>query len=134
VSRASAAEFRRDVARAHLDTWLVAADDPLDSRPLLRDARTFWWSSIAVRKPVCIGCKARFACEARPGAFLFAAPSVAPTVAGVSVFCTECWRDLPPDDIDRTCTRVLGKLMPGASFNPSDPPWSRGDSACEDIA
>jgi hypothetical protein len=43
-------------------------------------------------------------------------PEVAPTAASVTAFCEQCWRDLPPDDIERIAARVLQAVMPGGRF------------------
>ena len=53
--RADLAEFRRDAHRAHLVTYMIAADDDvaLDRMPLLSRAITFWRSGIEQRRPFC---------------------------------------------------------------------------------
>ena len=64
-------------------------------------------------------CKANYADDAaQPSAYLFATIAVAPTNAAVSVFCSECWRDLPLDMIERSAERVLQRLLPGGHFEP----------------
>jgi hypothetical protein len=114
--RSDIARFRRDASRASLLTYMVAADQPLDSHPLLRNALSYWRSNIQQRRPFCPACKANFADDARPGAFLFATIAVAPTSASVSAFCDECWRDLPEAEIEREAARVLRHLIPGGRF------------------
>jgi hypothetical protein len=88
--------------------------------PLLRRATEFWRGNIPQRRPVCPACKANYADTdgAQPGAYLFATIAVAPTNAAVTVFCSECWRDLPLDLIERSAERVLQKVLPGGHFEP----------------
>ena len=57
---ASIARFRHEIARAHLDVFLVRADAPLDNQPLLRGARMNWFASVETRRPICIACKRSF--------------------------------------------------------------------------
>ena len=89
--------------KAHLVTYMIAANDriSLDRHPMLSRALSFWRSNIQQRRPFCPACKANFADDAHPGAFLLATIAVAPTSASVSAFCTDCWRDLYPDAIER---------------------------------
>jgi hypothetical protein len=114
--RVDVREFRKDVHHDHVVTYLIAADQPLDDNRLLRDALSFWRSNIRRRRPFCPNCCANFADDAHPGAFLFSTPEVAPTAASVTAFCEQCWRDLPPDDIERIAARVLQAVMPGGRF------------------
>jgi hypothetical protein len=97
-------------------TYMVVADAPLDSHPLLPNALSYWRSNIQQRRPFCPACRANFADDAHPGAFLFATIAVAPTSASVTAFCDECWRDLPPEVIEREAARVLRHLIPGGRF------------------
>ena len=69
--RVDVREFRRDVHHDHVVTYLIAADQPLDDNRLLRDALSFWRSNIQRRRPFCPNCRANFADDAHPGAFLF---------------------------------------------------------------
>lgn len=114
--RVEVREFRRDVHHDHIVTYLIAADQPLDDNRLLRDALSFWRSNIRRRRPFCPNCCANFADDAHPGAFLFSTPEVAPTAASVTVFCTECWRDLDIAEIEAVAARVLRAVMPGGRF------------------
>ena len=110
----------RDRALCHLlrlqAVVFVRADAPLDGHPLLRNAVSFWLSNIQQRRPFCPTCKANYADDAHPGAFLFATMAVAPTSASVSAFCDQCWRDLPPEVIEREAARVLRHLIPDGRF------------------
>jgi hypothetical protein len=108
--------FKREVHKAHLVTYLTAADAPLDGHPLLCRALSYWRGNIQQRRPYCPACRANFADDAHPGAFLFATTAVAPTSASVTAFCTDCWHDLPPDEIEREAARVLRHLIPGGRF------------------
>ncbi len=106
----------RSIRHSDLITYLVAADAPLDGHPLLRNALSYWRSNIQQRRPFCPACKANYADDAHPSAFLFATTAVAPTSASVSAFCHQCWDDLPPDVIEREAARVLRHLIPGGWF------------------
>ncbi|WP_161855849.1 hypothetical protein [Bradyrhizobium sp. CCBAU 051011] len=98
-------------------TYLVSPDDSaLDHYPLLGNALAFWRSTIQQRQPFCPACRASFAEEAQPAAFLFATAAIAPTSASVSAFCMACWNDLPPAMIEREATRVLQQVIPGGRF------------------
>ena len=108
--------FKREAHKAHLVTYLTAADASLDDHPLLLNALSYWRSNIRQRRPYCPACKGNVADGARPGAYLFATIAVAPTSASVSAFCDQCWRDLSPDDIEREAARVLRHLIPGGRF------------------
>ena len=108
--------FKREAHRAHLVTHLIAADAPLDGHPLLSHALSYWRSNIQQRRPFCPACKASFADDTHPGAFLFATIPVAPTSASVTAFCDECWRDLSPEQLEREAARVLRNLIPGGRF------------------
>ena len=110
--------FRREAHRDHIVTHLIDANADLDGYPLLSRVATAWRAGIAQRKPWCIACEASFAEAARPGAYLFATPSGAADIASVSVLCADCWRDLPPDAIEREATRVLRQLIPNGRFDP----------------
>jgi hypothetical protein len=114
--RADLADFRREAHKAHLVTHLIAANADLSRHPLLAKIAAAWTASIPQRKPFCFCCRASFAEAARPGAFLFAAPSGAADIASVSGLCAACWRDLEPADIQRAAARVLARLMPGGRF------------------
>jgi hypothetical protein len=114
--RADLRAFKREAERDHLVTHLVAANAPLDHYPLLSRAVSFWRSGIQQRRPFCPACRANYADGAHAAAFLFAMPSIAPTSASVTAFCDECWRDLPPDVIEREAARVLRHLIPGGRF------------------
>ncbi|WP_439373161.1 hypothetical protein [Bradyrhizobium sp. DASA03120] len=113
--RRDLAEFRK-ASHLSLLTYLVAAHTPLDDHPLLRNALAFWRGNIRQRRPFCPACRASFADDAEPGAFLFAVPAVAPTSVTVSGFCTQCWSDLPPDVIECEAVRVLRRLIPSGGF------------------
>jgi hypothetical protein len=115
--RASVADFKRDAAGGYLDVHLVPADAPI-SEPLLRDAVQFWRANVAVRKPTCIGCGARFAAVEQAGAYLFARPSRAPTSCSTSALCAACWSRLSDDEVEAAALRVVRKVMPGAAFDP----------------
>jgi hypothetical protein len=91
------AVFQARGAQSALVTHLIAADAPLDGHTLLSQALSYWRSNIQQRRPFCPACRACFADDAHPGAFLFATPAVAPTSASVSAFCDQCWHDLPPE-------------------------------------
>jgi hypothetical protein len=109
--------FKREAHKAHLVTYMIAADDEvsLDRHPLLRNALEYWRGNIQQRKPICPGCRASFANDATAAAFLFATTAVAPTNASVTAFCNECWH-LPPADIEREAVRVLRQLLPQGKF------------------
>ena len=77
IRPADVAEFKREVARTHLNVYLV-----------LRDALQFWHSNIRQRRPMCISCRWLFTDGAtQPDLFLLAAPSAAPTACSVSGKC-----------------------------------------------
>ena len=70
-----------------------------------------------MRKLTCVSCKLLFAdADARAGGFLFAMPVTVDDLVSTSVFCERCWRELPPDDIEREATRVLRQLLPSGRF------------------
>jgi hypothetical protein len=50
----------RSIRHSDLITHLTAADVPLDDHAVPHGAVLHWYSNIAARKPVCIGCKASF--------------------------------------------------------------------------
>jgi hypothetical protein len=108
--------FKREAHNAHLVTYLVDADAPLDDHPLLCRALSYWRSNIQQRRPFCPACNANFADDARAAAFLFAMPSLAPTSASVTAFCDQCWNALPPDAVQREATKVLRQLIPNGRF------------------
>jgi hypothetical protein len=110
--------FRLEARSTHLVTHLVDASANLGRYPLLSRARSYWIDGIASRKPYCCNCGASFAGEAAAsvGAFLFATMPGSPDVASVSAICATCWRELPPDDIERITARVLNRLWPGGTF------------------
>jgi hypothetical protein len=116
--RADLAEFRRDASRASLLTYLIDANDDvsLDRQPLLSRAVSFWRAGIQQRRPFCPACRANYADGAHAAAFLFAMPAIAPTSASVSAFCEQCWRDLPPEAIEREAARVLRQISPRGKF------------------
>jgi hypothetical protein len=114
--RADLRSFKREAHKAHLVTFLIAADVSLDRHPLLRNALLFWRGNIRQRRPFCPACRANYADDAHPAAFLFATTAIAPTSASVSAFCDDCWRDLPPEAIEREAARVLRHLIPGGRF------------------
>jgi hypothetical protein len=122
--RADLADFKREAHAAHLLTYLIDATDDvsLNRMPLLSRAVSFWHGNIPHRRPVCPACKANYADDAaQPGAYLFATIAIAPTNAAVTVFCSDCWRDLPLSLIERSAERVLQKLSPHGCFAPLDP-------------
>jgi hypothetical protein len=114
--RAEVHAIRRDVHHDHIVTYLVAADAQLNHHPLLSRALSYWRGNIQRRRPFCPACRANFADDALPGAFLFSTPAIAPTSASVSAFCAECWHDLAITDIERISARVLQAVMPGGRF------------------
>jgi hypothetical protein len=116
--RADLHQFKREVHREHLVTYMIEASDDasLDRHPLLRRALKFWRSNVPQRKPICLGCRASFANDATAAAFLFAVPALAPTSASVTAICDQCWRALPPDDIERVAARVLRGLIHHGRF------------------
>ena len=115
--RAELRSFKRDAHRTDLVTYLIAADDAsLDRKPLLARALSFWRGQIQRRRPYCPNCKANFADDAHPGAFLFSTIAVAPTSATVTAFCDQCWHDLSPAVIERQAARVLRQILPGGRF------------------
>ena len=109
--RADLACFKRDAHKAHLVTYMIAADDDasLDRHPLLRRALEFWRGNIPQRRPFCPACKRNYADGALPGAFLFSTTAVAPTNASVTAFCDQCSHDL--DVVEREATRVLRSII-----------------------
>ncbi|WP_338833546.1 hypothetical protein [Bradyrhizobium septentrionale] len=109
--RADLRSFKREAHRAHLVTYMIAADDEvsLDRHPLLRRALEFWRGNIMQRRPFCPACKSNYADGALPGAFLFSATAVAPTNASVTAFCHQCSRDL--DVVEREAARVLRSII-----------------------
>jgi hypothetical protein len=116
--RADLAEFKREAHKAHLVTYMVAADDnvALDRHPLLSRAVSFWRAGIPQRRPFCPACKRGYADDADPGAFLFAVPALAPSSVSVSAFCDRCWLNLTDGEVEATCHRVLPALLPGGKF------------------
>jgi hypothetical protein len=116
--RADLRSFKRDAHKAHLVTYMIAADDvtALDAMPILSRAAMFWRSGIEQRRPFCPACKANFADDATAAAFLFAVPALAPTSASVTAICDQCWRNLPPDAIEREAAKVLRQLIPHGRF------------------
>ena len=99
--RAEIARFRRD-AGGELTTYLLGTDDrAIHREPYLLEARDFWHAQMSLRKPRCVACEAAFADGAKPGAYLFSRAQQMPSVASVSVFCTECWSTLSDDDVRR---------------------------------
>jgi hypothetical protein len=115
--RRDLADFKRDAHKAHLVTYMIAADDDasLDRHPLLRRALEYWRGNVPHRRPICPGCRASFANDATAVAFLFATTAVAPTNASVTAFCDKCWH-LPPADIECISARVLRQLLPNGRF------------------
>jgi hypothetical protein len=60
---------------------------------VLHNAVLHWYGNIAVRKPICIGCKRSFVSdEARVGAFLLSTPVSVPDIVATSAFCTQSMR------------------------------------------
>jgi hypothetical protein len=116
--RADLAHFKRDAHRGHLVTYMIDASDDvsLDRMPLLARAVSFWRTGIEQRRPFCPACKANFADDATAAAFLFAVPALAPTSASVTAICDQCWRNLPPDAIEREAARVLRQLITHGRF------------------
>src|SRR5258708_39475423 len=102
-----ARSYRCEVHLDHILTYLVDVNADLDTYPLLSRAVSYWRGNIQQRRPFCPACRANYADDAHPGAFLFATPAIAPTSASVSAFCTDCWRDLTITDIERISARVL---------------------------
>ena len=117
--RSSVARFRREASGMPLTTYLVEAGVNLDRHATLRDAITFWENNRARRRPMCLGCKVRFGDDAtEPAAYLFATSPSQPGTASVSVFCADCWRELPPNELERNCVRILRQLLPGGRLAP----------------
>lgn len=115
--RASEARFRHEVSGTGLVTHLFDANTVLDRHPLLRDAVRYWQGSRAVRRPICISCKESLADPTTAvGAFLCATSPGAAGAASVSALCSDCWRDLSDDEIQRVSLRVFAKLVPHARF------------------
>jgi hypothetical protein len=106
--------FRQQAHRDHIVlTHLIDAQTDLSDVPMLAKIATAWRAATPQRKPWCFCCEASFADTATPGAYLFATPPGAADIASISVLCVECWRDLPPDDIERAAARVLGTIVDG---------------------
>lgn len=116
--RADLRSFKRTVHKSHLLTYMVEANDVVALDGLLARAMSFWRDGIEQRRPFCPvkACRANFADGAHPGAFLLSVPALAPTSASVTAICTNCWRDLPPVDIERAAAKVLRQLIPGGKF------------------
>src|SRR5258705_9757986 len=110
--RSDTRAFRREVHRDHILTYLVDVNADLDTYPLLSRAVSYWRGNIQQRRPFCPACRANFADDAEVAMFLLATPTIAPTSASVSAFCTKCWHDLPPEVIEREAARVLRHLIP----------------------
>jgi hypothetical protein len=108
--------FRHQVHCGPIVTHLIDASADLNGFPMLAKIAEAWRASIAQRKPWCFACEASFAEAATSGAFLFAEPPGATDIASISVLCATCWRDLPDDEIEATCQRVLSALVPGGKF------------------
>ena len=103
--------------RSDLLTHCVAADDAALGDRLLKNALENWRAGRGSRKLTCIGRKLLFAADdARAGGYLFAMPVNVDGLVSTSVFCDRCWRELPPDDIEREAARVLRQLLPGGRF------------------
>jgi hypothetical protein len=117
AGQARLANFKRKAHGSLLLTHLIAAADmaALDGHPVLSHAVSYWRDTVRARRPACIGCREHVAADSEPAAFLLAAPPSART-ASISVFCAECWRDLPEADIERACARVLRNFAPGGGF------------------
>ena len=114
--RSEVARFRKEIAGAHLVTYLVEANtEPGDA--LLKSALARWLAAVMVRRPTCIGCAASFAdSDVPPGGFLYAVSPAVPDVVSVSAICDSCWRVLPDTELDATCTRALRLLLPAGRF------------------
>ncbi len=91
--RSDTRAFRREVHRDHILTYLVDVNADLDTYPLLSRAVSYWRGNIQQRRPFCPACRANFADDAEVAMFLLATPTIAPTSASVSAFCTKCWHD-----------------------------------------
>ena len=118
--RASVADFKKAAAGGYLDAHLAPADVPITD-PLLQRAAEFWRGHIQQRRPVCIACKAKFAEDARPGAYLFTLPSRAPSSCSTSALCDDCWLRLSDDEVKAVALRVVRRIMPWAVFDPEPP-------------
>lgn len=103
--------------RSDLLTHCVSADDAALEDRLLKNALENWRAGRGSRKLTCIGCKLLFADDdVRAGGYLFAMPVNVDGLVSTSVFCADCWRDLPSADIERVAARVLRQLLPNGRF------------------
>lgn len=118
--RASVSSFKREAAGGYLDVCLAPTDAPI-SEPFLERAAVYWRAGVAVRKPTCVGCKAKFAETASVGAFLFTVPSRAPTAVSVSAICDVCWATLSDAQVKAAALRIVRQVMPRAVFD-AEPP------------
>jgi hypothetical protein len=118
--RAAVSKFRRELHHSDLLTFLVDAGQvPRDRR--LQQAVAFWRSVIQQRRPYCPNCKANYADDAQPGAYLLTTPATGAASVSVTTFCDQCWRDLPISDIERIAARVLSAVIPNGRFEPLEP-------------
>src|ERR1700722_8366355 len=103
---ASTSAFKKAADGVFLDVYLLPADGAI-TNPLLKRATTQWMAGVAVRKPVCVSCKAEFDGHASVGSFICTIPSGAPTSASVSAICAECWSRLSDDAVKAVALRVV---------------------------
>ena len=107
----------RSIRHSDLITHLIAADVPLDDHATLHNAVLHWYANIDVRKPICIGCKARFfGDDAKVGAFLLSVPIGVPDIVATSAFCAKCHEALSMSEVDSISTGVLRALAPNGHF------------------
>jgi hypothetical protein len=117
VNRHARRTDMRMFRRSDLLTHCVAADTSLETHPLLKNALENWRAGRGSRKLICVSCKQPFDDDgARAGGYLFAMPVNVDGLVSTSVFCDRCWRELPPDDIEREAARVLRQLLPHGRF------------------
>jgi hypothetical protein len=114
--RSDTRAFRQQVHHDHILTHLIDVHADLGAYPMLASVATAWRAAIPQRKPFCFGCRASYAKNAQPGAYLFATPRNAADIASVSVLCVECWRDLSKADIERVAANVLRQIAPGGRW------------------
>jgi hypothetical protein len=115
--RASTSAFKKAADGGFLDVYLLPADGAI-TNPLLKRATTQWMAGVAVRKPVCVSCKAKFDGDASVGSFICTIPSGAPTLASVSALCDACWSALDDAQVNAAALRVIRRVLPGAVFDP----------------
>lgn len=119
AAAASEARFRRKAGGAGLTTCLIEAGADLSAH---EHGRLFAGAiNDALRHPgalCCIACAEPLGPERGFGAWLLSAAAIRPTSASVSAICAPCWAGSSENEIEAACARVLGRLLPGARFQP----------------